>query len=284
MSVSRRDLLSAVGAGITALQVPAFGQRGRPLAPGEVREPGRSPAPQAPVRKGTVAKLFRTPDGHPNALDVSAEGFWIGEQVTDRVILMDLDGKVLKALQTECHNCSGLAVGGGNLWLSANGAAQFDRPIKIDNRSQEILQCEMDGKVITRHTIPLGGGGSTGLEYVDGSLWIVASRLRALMQVNAATFQPTIAHPFQTLQRPHGLAWDNGAMWVVDGADEARLVKMDAKTGATLEIIQLAMGDPDPHGLAILNGKLYFCDAGIHPGWDRDKSPHTGWVCRVDVV
>ena len=36
--------------------------------------------------------------------------------------------------------------------------------------------------------------------------------------------------------------------------------------------------------LAMLNGKLYFCDAGIHPGWERDKSPHTGWVRRVDVI
>jgi len=283
MTIRRRDFLSALAAGIATMQVPVFAQRGRPLAPGEVREPSRGPAPPPPVRKATVTKLFRTPDGHPNALDVTPEGFWIGEQVTDRVILMDINGKTLKAFQTECHNCSGLAVGGGHLWLSANGASQFDRPIKIDNRSQEILQCEMDGKVISRHAIPLGGGGATGIEYVDGTLWMVASRLRALMQVTPSTFQPILAHPFQ-LQRPHGLAWDNGAMWVVDGADEARLVKMDAKSGATLEIIQLSAGDPDPHGLAMLNGKLYFCDAGVHPGWERDKSPHTGWVCRVDVV
>ena len=73
-------------------------------------------------------------------------------------------------------------------------------------------------------------------------------------------------------------------MWVVDGDDAARLVKIDAKTGATVETIQLNAGDPDPHGLAMVNGKLYFCDAGIHPGWDRDKSPSTGWICRVDVL
>ena len=148
------------------------------------------------MRKATVTKLFKTADGHPNALDVSPEGFWIGEQVTDRVILMDMNGKVLKAFQTECHNCSGLAVGGGYLWLSANGAAQFDRPIKIESSSSEILQCQMDGTVVKRHPVPLGGGGATGIEYVDGTLWIVASRLRALMQVNAETFQPIVAHPF----------------------------------------------------------------------------------------
>ena len=246
-----------------------------------MRAPAKPAVPPPPVRKAAIATLFRTPDGHPNALDVTPEGFWIGEQVTDRVILMDVNGKGLKAFQTECHNCSGLAVGGGYLWLSANGAAQFDRPIKIESSGSEILQCRMDGTVVKRHSIPLGGGGVTGIEYVDGTLWMVASRLRALMQVNAETFQPIIAHPFQ-VQRPHGLAWDNGAMWVVDGVDEPRLVKLDAKSGATLESIQLVAGEPDPHGLAMLNGKLYFCDAGIHPGWERDKSPHTGWLWRVD--
>ncbi len=272
-------------AGLTTSAASAFGQgRGRPLAPGEVRTPSRSSASPPPVRRATVTKLFKTPDGHPNALDASPEGFWIGEQVTDRAILMSLDGKVLRAVDTDCHNCSGLAVGGGYLWMSANGAPQFDRPVTIDRTNQEILQCDMNGKVLKRHAVPLGGGSATGLEYVDGTLWMATGRLRALMQVDAETFQPLVAHPFQ-MARPHGLAWDTGgAIWVVDGDDAARIVKMDAKTGATLETIQLAAGDPDPHGLAMVSGKLYFCDAGIHPGWERDKSPSTGWICRVDVI
>jgi hypothetical protein len=272
-----------LGAAVVAAETPILAQRGRPLAPGELR--GAKPAaPPPPVRKATITKLFKTPDGHPNALDASSEGLWIGEQVTDRAILMDLNGKVLKAFQTECHNCSGLAVGGGYLWMAANGAAQFDRPIKIDRTTSEIVQCDTNGNTVKRHLIPLGGGGATGIEYVDGTLWMVATRLRVLMQVNAETFQPILALPLGQIQRPHGLAWDNGAMWVVDGTDEARLVKLDAKTGSVIESVQLAAGDPDPHGLAMVNGKLYFCDAGIHPGWERDKSPHTGWVCRVDVI
>lgn len=281
--MKRRDFLAVLGAGVAAVPAGAFGQ-GRPLAPGEVRAPGRSAAPPPPVHKATVTKLFKTPDGHPNALDATADGLWIGEQVTDRAVLMDLNGKVLKTLDTECHNCSGLAVGGGYIWMSANGAQQFDRPVKIDRTAPEILQLDMNGKVVKRHEVPLGGGSMTGIEYVDGKLWIAAGRLKALMQVDADTFQPIVAHPFQNLARSHGLAWDNGGMWVVDGDDAARLVKMDAKTGATLETIQLAVGDPDPHGLAMFSGKLYFCDAGIHPGWDRDKSPSTGWICRVDVI
>jgi hypothetical protein len=282
--MKRREFLTLLGGSLGAGQAYLHAQtRGRPLAPGEVRAPSRTSQPPPPAKKGTVVKLFKTPDGHPNALDATAEGFWIGEQVTDRAILTDFSGKVLKAFQTECHNCSGLAVGGGYLWMSANGAAQFDRPVKIDRTNQEILQCDMDGRVVKRHDVPLGGGSATGIEYVDGKLWIAAGRLKALMQVDAETFQPIVAHPFLQLARPHGLAWDDGAMWVVDGDDAARLVKMDAKTGATLETIQLAAGDPDPHGLALHDGHLYFCDAGIHPGWERDKSPSTGWICRIDV-
>jgi len=280
--MKRREFLTALGAGLAVTEIPEFAQRGRPLAPGEVRAP-RDAAPPPPVRKATITKLFKSPDGHPNALDATPEGLWIGEQVTDRAILMDLNGKVLRTLDTECHNCSGIAVGGGSLWMSANGAAQFDRPVKIERTNSEIIQFDMNGKVMKRHDVPLGGGGATGLEYVDGKLWMVGNRLRALIQVDAQTFQPLLAHPFGQIVRPHGLAWDNGAMWIVDGDDAPRIVKMDVKTGATLEIVQIAAGDPDPHGLAMVNGKLYFCDAGIHPGWDRDKSPHTGWICRVDL-
>ena len=29
----------------------------------------------------------------------------------------------------------------------------------------------------------------------------------------------------------------------------------------------------DPHGLAMFDGKLIGCDAGIHPGWPNNDSP-----------
>ena len=165
--------------------MPAFGQSAAPGAWRSARAATSAGRLHPRCRKATVTKLFRTPDGHPNALDVSPEGFWVGEQVTDRVVLMDIHGQSAEGVSDRVSQLQRLAVGGGHLWLSANGAPQFDRPIKIDNTSQEILQCEMDGRVIKRHTVPLGGGGATGIEYVDGTLWMVASRLRALLQVNA---------------------------------------------------------------------------------------------------
>ena len=276
MEMRRRDFLASLGAGMAASQMPALSQSlaNKPVVP----------PPPPPVRKAKVTKLFKSPDGHPNALDSTPEGFWIGEQVTDRAILTDRTGKVLKAVQTESHNTSGMAVGGGYIWMSANGPANLNRPTKIARTESEVLQCDMNGKTIKHHDVPLGGGGVHGIELVGDKLWVGILRLRGLLQMDAATFQPIIMFPYD-MKRPHGLAWDNGAMWFVDGADDGpRFLKLDAKTGRTLEIVQLTTSDPDPHGLAMFDGHLYYCDAGIHPGWEDNRSPATGYICRVDIL
>ena len=215
-------------------------------------------------------------------MDVTPDGIWIGEQVTDRVILTDMTGKVLKAFQTECHNCSGLAVGGGYFWLSANGAPQFDRPIRIDNTSPEILQCRMDGTVVKRHAGGFSGGGATGVEYVDGTLWMVASRLRALMQVKSRRFSLSSRIRFKCSARTasRGTTARCGSSTEPTSLASSRSARRAAprwRSSSSPPAIPI----PWPwHN----KREAIFCDAGIHPGWDRDKSPHTGWLCRVDVV
>jgi hypothetical protein len=98
------------------------------------------------------------------------------------------------------------------------------------------------------------------------------------MQIDPATFQTEHILPLSGT-RPHGLAWDNGVMWVVFG-DDRHIRKLDGETGRVLEIVQLTDADPDPHGLCVHQGQLYVCDAGHLGG----KSPLSGWVCRVEVV
>ena len=80
-----------------------------------------------------------------------------------------------------------------------------------------------------------------------------------------------------------GLAWDNGVMWCVFG-DDNEIRKLDGKTGRVLEVVPLAKDDPDPHGMCMHNGQLYYSDAGLHPGWVDGSSPSTGWVCKLDIV
>jgi hypothetical protein len=46
---------------------------------------------------------------------------------------------------------------------------------------------------------------------------------------------------------------------------KALLVKYDAATGRVLETAEFATNSCDPHGLAMHDGALISCDAGIHP-------------------
>ena len=67
----------------------------------------------APVHRAKVTPLFQSPDKHPNALEASPEGLWIGEQVTDRAYLVDWSGKLLRSVPAESSNTSGIAYGVG---------------------------------------------------------------------------------------------------------------------------------------------------------------------------
>jgi hypothetical protein len=88
--------------------------------------------PPVPARKPkAVTKLFKSPEGYPNGLEATNEGLWIAEEVSERANLVDWQGKVLHKVDTESHNVSGIAVGGGYLWMACNGmgwAAPRDPP------------------------------------------------------------------------------------------------------------------------------------------------------------
>ncbi len=58
----------------------------------------------------------------------------------------------------------------------------------------------------------------------------------------------------------------------------------DLATGKVLEKVEFLPGSSDPHGLAIHDGKLISCDAGIHPNWPNNDSPTAGWIFQIDFV
>src|SRR3979490_196909 len=118
MNMRRRDFIgtaSALAAGMATNRVM------------RAQEAGNAPAP--PTRQAKVERLFKAPDIHPNALEAAPDGLWIGDQVSERVFKVEgQTGKGLYEVQTESHNTSGLAVGGGYLWLNANGGVSGRRP------------------------------------------------------------------------------------------------------------------------------------------------------------
>ena len=260
------------------------------------------------VRKAKTTKLFKSPSGFPNALALSPEGLWIGEQklsaalaaqyhmpepksLDEEAWLVDWNGKVLKTVRTPSRNTSGMAFGNNRIWMVANAPPQG------------VFEVDMNSKLISHRQIPLGpandGGGCHGAMWQDGKLWIAALRLRALLRVDPVTWTPEFMIPFyQSAERNryHAMAWDASvpgqpAIWQAVGNDSKSfaegtpgLVKYDAVTGKVLELVDFLPGSADPHGLVMHNGTLISCDAGIHPNWPNNDSPMSGWIFRIDFV
>jgi hypothetical protein len=269
---------------------------------------GRSASAQAngkavPNRKAKTTKLFKSPRGFPNGLALAPEGLWIGEQklsgpmaaqyhmqepksLTEEAWLVDWNGKLLKSVSTPSRNTSGMAYGGGYIWMVANAPPEG------------VFQVDMNSRLVSHRQIPLGppndGGGCHGAMWQDGKLWISSLRLRGNLRVDPTTWQPEFMIPFYEApgrNRYHAIAWDNGTIWQVIGNDshsyaEYRpgLVRYDASTGKVLETVDFVPGSSDPHGLVMHDGALVSCDAGIHPNWPNNDSPTSGWIFRIDFI
>jgi hypothetical protein len=273
MILNRRHFLgTAAAAGVAAAQKPATND---------------SNPSGAQVYQAKVVKLFKGPDEHPNGLEATPEALWIGGQVSEKAYKVDWKtGKLLHEIQTESHNTSGIAVGGGYVWMSANGGVSNRRPPRpSDNPFDEIVQADMEtGKTVRRYRLPWPSG-CHGIAYVDETqtLWVTAVGLKALAELDwKDNFRIRRMVPVE-YQRVHGIDWDNGAIWVMFSSDYI-VQKVDANTGKVLEVITLRKGvDPDPHGMCWHDGHLYYCDAGFPVGSNVSNDPNSGWICRIDI-
>ena len=273
MRIRRREFIGAATAMVAgmATRTVASAQEGGVAAK----------AASVPVRQAKVERLFKAPDIHPNALEAAPDGLWIGDQVSERVFKVDWQtGKVLYEVQTESHNTSGLAVGGGYLWLNANGGVSGRRPPRPQDQAfGEIIQADIKtGKTVNVYRPPWRGGVHGNVWVADTqTLWAVALNLNALAELDPKdNFRIKRIVPVKG-DRPHGLDWDRGSIWCLFAGD--RLIqKLDPDSGKVLEIVKLSpTGDPDPHGMCIHDGYMYYCDAGLTaPGPGSEPAQ----VCR----
>ena len=299
--MTKREFLTAgIGTGLAlAKGTAAFSQE----SPALTHRDGEQSKRRVPSRMAKTTKLFKSPQGFPNAIAVTPEGLWIGEQklsgaqaaqyhlpepksLTEEAWLVDWDGKLLKTVATPSRNTSGMAVGGGYVWMVANAPPEG------------VFQVDMNSRLVSQRQIPLGpannGGGCHGALWHNDKLWIASLRLRANLRVDPKTWEPEFLIPFYQAPdrvRYHGIAWDNGTIWQIVGNDSKRyseyracLVRYDAGTGMVLETVDFVPNSCDPHGLAIHDGKLISCDAGIHPGWPNNDSPTAGWIFQIDFI
>jgi hypothetical protein len=271
-TIRRRDFILTASAAAASLAFPARVK---------AQEGGEKPVP---TRQAKVERLFKAPDIHPNALESAPDGLWIGDQVSERVFKVDWQtGKVLHELQTESHNTSGLAVGGGYLWLNANGGVSGRRPPRpADKPFGEIVQADLkSGKTINVIRPPWRGGvhGITWNEQTR-TLWSVALNISALAELDPNDKLRVLRIIPVKGDRPHGLDFDNGTIWCLFAGD--RLIqKLDPDSGKVLEIVKLSpTADPDPHGMCIHDGYMYYCDAGLTaPGPGSEPAQ----ICRIKM-
>jgi len=285
MDTGRREFLATlavgvVGARVTGTEAQSTNQPNSGEASEFLTSLGEAYRPKLPpvrVRKVKTTTLFKAPERSPNAVVATSEGFWIADQRSNNAHLVDANGKLLKSVKTESHNASGMAVGGGYIWMAANA------------KPYGIYQTDMNSKTVSRRQIPLGmvadGGGCHGAAYVDGKLWIASLRLHGILRVDVQTWQPEFLISY-AMPRAHGVAFDKttNSIWMVMQNEQGTgLIKYDAQTGNTLEIAQFGPADADPHGLTMQDDVLYSCDAGVHPGWPDEKSPTHGYIFRIDL-
>ena len=295
MFMKRREFLAA---GLALNLTPAAIARAQQGASGGQRS--------VQARSAKTTRMFKSPGLYPNALAVMTDapgGLWIGQQKVsassaktynlpvdtdpdEAAWLVDWNGKLLKTVLTHSRNTSGMAYGDGCIWMGAN-AEPFG-----------IFQVDLNGRQLSHRQIPLSpdgrGGGTHGVKWHDGKLWIAALRLGGILRVDPKTWIPEVLIRVSSPERPrlHDVAFDNeGNIWVVTGNNSARyeegkagLNKYDGKTGALLMTVEFAPGSCDPHGLVWHDGRLISCDAGIHPGWKGQESPHTGYIFSIDIA
>jgi len=239
---------------------------------------------RVPIRRPrTITKLFRSPDGHPNALEATPQGLWVGEQVTDIAYLLDWKtGEVLKKVPTESSNTSGMAYGGGYLWMGANGGPVLRQPRPDELKYGRIVKVDVEtGRTVGLYRVP-DEGGVHGILYADNSLWFTCFKWNVIARVDPETFQIQHKIPLH-LTRPHGLAWDPPGIWV-GYSNDYLFLKQDINDGRVLDIVGIDKDkDPDPHGMDMYQGKMYYCDAGISPGAVESKSPFAGYIYRIDL-
>lgn len=226
----------------------------------------------------TFEPLFRAPYALPNGLQLTPEGLWIVDQISDRVALVEMTApndygvtKLLAEIATESSNTSGLTYGGGTLWLAANGPGTLWRaPRPTDAASGEILQvAPTTGHTLQRRLLP-GGGGTHGMEYdryEPDTLWLTTLKTQTLTKVRISDWSVQLVLPLP-YGRAHGVARVADGIWVVHTADRV-IVKLDARSGAELDRITVPKESPEPHCLSADGGNLLYCDAT------------SGWIVRV---
>ena len=222
-----------------------------------------------------LVSTYPVPESMPNGLQWTDEGLFVMDQHTDNVYVLGEGGAVLRTIPTLTENGSGITVGGGYLWTASNGNTHSREYRPTDTHKPAVLKLDLEtGELVHRLPTP-DGGGVHGLEWDDGLLWITQFSPRALTAVDPEDFEVVKKFPCD-LDVLHGLARDGEGIWCADRRVHV-VVKYHVDTGEELDRIVFPEGSPEPHGLSIRDGVLWYSDAAFGNGTLSDH-PEIGRI------
>ena len=211
-----------------------------------------------------IERAFDAPLTQPNGIATVDEGFWIVDQATDFAFLVTEKGELTRCIPTWSENSSGLAFGGGALWVSNNSGNPILRPhLPTDRRRGGILKVDpVDGRKLDEFDLPLvepERAGIHGLEWTEGTLWLHIANKKVFARVRDDDF--TVLHTIPVLHgRAHGLVWKDDHLWATYTNDRI-IIKQDPLDGHAVEVIEIPDEYPDPHGLTWWDDSFWYTNA-----------------------
>lgn len=162
----------------------------------------------------------------------------------DRLNALDPEtGRIVRTIRTSAM--AGTAFDGAHMFQLAE-----DRIHKIDPET---------GAVLATIPAPLDGG-SSGLAWADGALWVGQYRTRKIHKVDPQT--GTVLRTIESNRFVTGVTWVDGELWhgTWEG-EESGLRRIDPETGAVLTQLDMPAG-AGVSGLESDGGDRFFCGGG----------------------
>lgn len=176
---------------------------------------------------------------------VTHDGSRVWAATGERLVAFDpANGEPAGSLECACD--AGTAFDGTHLYQLAE-----TRIDKIDPAT---------GKVVASIPAP-GQGGSSGLAWAEGSLWVGQYRDRLIHQVDPAT--GAVIRSIESNRFVTGVTWVDGELWhgTWEG-DESEIRRVDPGNGAVIERLEMPAGT-GVSGLESDGGDLFYCGGGM---------------------
>ncbi len=159
---------------------------------------------------------------HVHGLTFDGRHVWFASG--DRLNALDpTSGRTVRAIEVPAH--AGTAFDGEHLYQIGE-----DRIQKIDPKSGAVLA-----------TIPAPPGGSSGLAWAEGTLWVGQYRNRKIHQIDPQT--GAVLRTIESNRFVTGVTWVDGELWHGSWENEAsELRRIDPRNGEVLERLEMPPG------------------------------------------